>query len=108
MAIRIQTTGSSTNNAALYIDDSDEMYVVNNTMHSSSPGYAVVYVNISNLTSDHNNFSSVGADVGYFNGTPYTDLTAWQAASGGRWKFNFVKSAFHDKQRSARHECVAE
>ena len=94
----VLVTNSNGSSAGLrYNYNNTNVRVLNNIFQNVGGGYSY-YIN-SSLgldISDHNNLYTSGPNVAYFNFTNYTDLAAWQSASGQDSNSVSVISGFTD------------
>ncbi len=56
--------------------------VFNNNLINFAQGYAISVDNISEISCNYNNLYTTGSNLGYYNSTDITDISAWQTVTG--------------------------
>jgi hypothetical protein len=75
--------GSLSNSHAIYLYDlNNYINIYNNILVNETGAYSFTSNNSSDLFSDHNNLYTNGDNLGSWNSSDQTDLSAWQTASG--------------------------
>lgn len=81
----IYVNSGASSNAALYIANSSSSFVVGNNAYTAGTGYAYLVSPVTTSTisiSESNNFYTQGTYIAYWNGSRYSGLNNFTAASG--------------------------